>query len=80
MSHEATNVHSEYRPDVTVDFRGEKKLPYQLFGRLLETLTWWYQRHRQRTALADLDDRLLNDIGLTRADVAREVRKSFWQR
>lgn len=30
-------------------------------------------RHRQRCALARLDDHLLRDIGLTRADVAREL-------
>ncbi len=30
---------------------------------------------RQRRALAELDDRMLDDIGLTRADVAAELRR-----
>ena len=80
MSHESPNVYAAYRPDVAVDRRVENKTPLRLFGRLLDTVECWQQRHRQRTALAELDDRLLKDIGLTRADVAREVRKTFWQR
>ena len=38
------------------------------------------QRRRQRLALAELDDRLLGDVGLTRADVARETEKRPWTR
>ncbi|MBX6321735.1 MAG: DUF1127 domain-containing protein [Rhodospirillaceae bacterium] len=37
------------------------------------------ERARQRHALQSLDDRMLKDIGLTRADVEREVRKPFWR-
>lgn len=37
------------------------------------------ERYRQSRALAALDDRLLKDIGLTRADVAREIAKSIWR-
>jgi uncharacterized protein YjiS (DUF1127 family) len=36
-------------------------------------------RRRQRRALAELDDRLLRDIGVTRYDVAREASKPFWR-
>lgn len=39
----------------------------------------WIERHRQRSALAELNDRLLKDLGLSRADVEGEARKSFWQ-
>ncbi len=38
------------------------------------------QRRRQRLALAELDDRLLGDIGLTRADMGREAGKYPWLR
>lgn len=31
-------------------------------------------RYRQKLALEELDDRMLRDMGLTRADVARELR------
>ncbi len=34
--------------------------------------------HRQRQTLARLDDRTLADIGLTRADVAQELDRPFW--
>lgn len=39
----------------------------------------WYDRHLQRRALAELDERLLRDIGLTPDDVAAELRKPFWR-
>lgn len=35
-------------------------------------------RHRQRRALADLDDRLLRDVAVTRVQQRREIRRSFW--
>jgi uncharacterized protein YjiS (DUF1127 family) len=44
-----------------------------------ETLMSWQERLRQRRHLEALDDRLLKDIGLSRADVRREVDKPFWQ-
>jgi uncharacterized protein YjiS (DUF1127 family) len=39
----------------------------------------WIERSRQRRALQDLDDRLLNDIGLSRDEARRECAKLFWQ-
>jgi uncharacterized protein YjiS (DUF1127 family) len=33
----------------------------------------WIDRQRQRSALAELDDRLLADIGITRAEAQREA-------
>jgi uncharacterized protein YjiS (DUF1127 family) len=47
-------------------------------GRLLDLLFAWRDRARQRRQLLALDDRLLKDIGLTRADVDIEGRKPFW--
>jgi uncharacterized protein YjiS (DUF1127 family) len=38
----------------------------------------WAERARQRRQLAELDDYMLRDIGLTRSDVANEIRKPFW--
>jgi uncharacterized protein YjiS (DUF1127 family) len=35
-------------------------------------------RRRQRRALAELNDHLLRDIGLSRDDVGRACEKSFW--
>ncbi len=39
----------------------------------------WCERARQRRALASLDDRLLSDIGVSRAEADREARKPFWR-
>ncbi|TAD89102.1 MAG: DUF1127 domain-containing protein [Alphaproteobacteria bacterium] len=38
-----------------------------------------YDRWMQRTNLADLDDRMLRDMGISRADVERELSKPFWR-
>ena len=38
----------------------------------------WMERSRQRRALADLDDHLLKDIGITRSEAAREAAQPFW--
>jgi uncharacterized protein YjiS (DUF1127 family) len=39
----------------------------------------WTDRARQRRILAAMDDRLLSDIGITRIEAEREVRKPFWR-
>jgi uncharacterized protein YjiS (DUF1127 family) len=39
----------------------------------------WIERTRQRRALAGLDHRALRDIGITRAEAAREAAKPFWR-
>lgn len=45
----------------------------------LAALLSWQERARQRRSLEALDDRLLKDIGLSRADVFGEATKRFWQ-
>lgn len=39
----------------------------------------WIENWRQRKALSKLDDRLLTDIGITRAMAKREIAKPFWR-
>ena len=39
-----------------------------------EGLAVWQERYNTRRHLATLDQRMLEDVGLSRADVAREVR------
>jgi uncharacterized protein YjiS (DUF1127 family) len=39
----------------------------------------WAERARQRRALRSLDDWMLKDIGLSRADVMREYDKPIWR-
>lgn len=38
-----------------------------------------FERHRQRDDLAELDDHLLADIGVTRDAAERECAKPFWR-
>jgi uncharacterized protein YjiS (DUF1127 family) len=39
----------------------------------------WLERRRERRALERLDDSMLRDIGLSRADIQEEVGKPFWR-
>ena len=39
----------------------------------------WQRRIIEREHLQSLDNRMLSDMGLSRADVAAEARKPFWQ-
>jgi uncharacterized protein YjiS (DUF1127 family) len=48
--------------------------------RVLSVVSMWQERAATRHALARLDDHLLLDIGLTRADVERERMKPFWRK
>ena len=56
------------------------------FVTLMAGLQWivrdvveWNERSRQRKALADLDDRLLKDVGITRSAAAAEASQPFWR-
>lgn len=45
---------------------------------LLDLVHTWTDVAKQRRHLASMDDRMLRDIGLSRADVAREIDRPFW--
>ena len=45
----------------------------------VDTLYLWQRRIAEREHLLALDDRMLSDVGITRADAAREAGKRFWQ-
>ena len=40
----------------------------------------WVSRSQERRLLAQMSHRMLDDIGLTTADVDREANKFFWQK
>ncbi|MGH6893161.1 MAG: DUF1127 domain-containing protein, partial [Dongiaceae bacterium] len=40
----------------------------------------WLDRYRQRRTLHGLSDHMLKDMGVSRADVEREVSKQFWRK
>lgn len=54
-------------------------LPGSSILALLRRLWRWNDRHRQRLDLAELDDRMLQDIGITRRMAERECRKPPWR-
>ena len=49
-------------------------------ARVSGTVNLWSRRSHDRRVLATMNQHLLDDIGLTRADVARESAKFFWQK
>ena len=55
------------------------------YGRPVANRNWmnvigvWIERSRQRRALANLDDRLLDDVGIMRSEATREIAKPFWR-
>ncbi len=50
-----------------------------LIVRSVDALFTWLDRAQERRALASMSDSQLKDVGLSRADIAGEVDKSFWQ-
>jgi uncharacterized protein YjiS (DUF1127 family) len=48
-------------------------------ARVLGVIGVWLARARSRRALLHLDDRMLRDIGLCRADARAEAAKHFWR-
>jgi uncharacterized protein YjiS (DUF1127 family) len=55
----------------------------RVLGRWFESsrkiLATWVSRSRERDLLAQMSDWELKDIGVSRYDAAREIRKPFWR-
>jgi uncharacterized protein YjiS (DUF1127 family) len=49
-------------------------------GRILDVLTAWSQRWRQRTALAEMEPHIREDLALSLSDIDRECGKPFWRK
>ncbi|HEX6119268.1 MAG TPA: DUF1127 domain-containing protein [Dongiaceae bacterium] len=47
--------------------------------RMIEAPIAWLERMRERRQLAGLNDAMLKDIGVSRADVEHVVEKPFWR-
>jgi uncharacterized protein YjiS (DUF1127 family) len=55
-----------------------RRLGYH-FSHGVELLLLWAERRSQRCQLAELNEQMLRDIGLSRADVMAEATKPFWR-
>lgn len=70
MTHKTQTLGSLF---VAADPRGS------LLMRSVDALFTWLERVQERRALASLSDSQLKDVGLSRADISREIDKSFWR-
>ncbi len=50
-----------------------------LLRRTVAKLRQWRQRARERSQLAQLDERMLRDIGLSRTEAEYIINKPFWR-
>lgn len=46
---------------------------------VLKAVKFWIKRAHQRSQLAKLDERMLNDIGVSQEAAKREITKPFWR-
>ena len=63
------------------DFQGstQPQSSESLRARALAVLRTWAERSRSREQLRELDERLLQDIGVRYEDARREAGKPFWK-
>lgn len=76
MSNWTLTLHAPTRGDAQ---RRSLRRPGSFAVRMLDRVFLWMERAQDRHRLEQLDPHLLKDIGLTRADVAREASKPFWE-
>jgi uncharacterized protein YjiS (DUF1127 family) len=62
-----------------IEWERQSPAPRPRWHAIVECLSRWRNRARQRRQLATLDDRMLADIGINRCDVMRECAKRFWE-
>ena len=74
----ATIVSLGYRP-ATPTIRTFPRQVLHAIVKAADLIDLWQRRIVEREHLQSLDNRMLSDVGLTRADVAAEARKPFWQ-
>ncbi len=74
--HEAITSRSLYR---AVSPRSKPTLISTMIRGIGATLESWRERRAQRARLAHLNDRMLQDVGITRRQVEKEIRKPFWR-
>lgn len=70
------NCHYFWVPTVSIRLR-RVGLPEP--GRVFQLVGRWCEKAAQRRRLGTLEDRMLKDIGVSRAEAYRESSKWFWQ-
>ncbi len=66
--------YARWRPIRSAEYRPIRRL---VAG--VRLIAEWIERTSQRRALAELDERMLRDIGITRVEATRECEKPFWR-
>jgi uncharacterized protein YjiS (DUF1127 family) len=78
-----TATHPKHFPDLFAEFAGLFLRPrisvLPAVRRLPAAIGEWRRRARSRRELLALDDHMLKDIGITRADAQYEAAKPFWR-
>jgi uncharacterized protein YjiS (DUF1127 family) len=75
-------MHSAIQGKTTIVRRHSRSLGAAMedaVTRLFDGLLDRHERARSRRLLATLDDRMLQDIGIDRAAVSRELSRPFWR-
>jgi uncharacterized protein YjiS (DUF1127 family) len=66
-------------PSITRRQRAAPRRRTGAVGSVLTRLRQWRRRARERAELAALDDRMLADLGISRADAQFLSNKPFWR-
>jgi uncharacterized protein YjiS (DUF1127 family) len=74
-SHNA--AHQAVRPRRTI--RQTAAAAWGTLARVAEVIATWLRRSAERRHLHSLNDYMLKDMGVSRADVERETSKRCWQ-
>ena len=53
--------------------------PVGWMTRLVETIHTWNQRHKTRRQFAEVEARILRDVGISEAQRFIEINKPFWE-
>lgn len=67
-------------PAIAVPRRAARtRAPVSALGRFVRWCLLCHARAEQRRHLAELDDHMLKDVGITPAEAARECAKPWWR-
>lgn len=77
-----TRLATTHRLDLTVQEFGAAvaRLVVRAMVKTSKSISRWHELQRQKQALRSLDQRMLNDIGLSARDVGRAFGPSVWDR